>query len=94
MAGLSGGNRALVCLAGEIDQASIVAARVTLADALSSSTTVVCIDMAEVTFFSAAGVRLLLELVERGLEVELVGAPRQVRRVLEICEVEHRFLLR
>lgn len=91
MTGLDAGKRVLVCLAGDLDQSTVPAATSLIREALAPANSV-SIDMGAVTFFSAAGVRMLVELLNQGLEVELVDASHQTLRVLQICGLSDRFI--
>ncbi|MFG1922305.1 STAS domain-containing protein [Cryptosporangium sp. NPDC048952] len=72
-------------VSGEIDEANANALGTHLGEALDDGVTVV--DLTAVTFFSAAGVRMLLE-VGRGAAVAVrVCCSPQVWRILDVCGV-------
>lgn len=72
-------------LVGDLDISTIAEAEALVREALAPGVVAISLDMKAVTFFSVAGVRLLVELLQQGLHVELVDASRQMRRVIEIC---------
>jgi anti-sigma B factor antagonist len=64
--------RACLCLAGEVDVASIDHCRAPAAELLSSNLRQIAVDLTQVTFMDSSGLGLLAELVRHGQDV---GAP-------------------
>lgn len=85
MASSEGGRRPTVGLVGDIDMSTIDQAESLVRDVMRAGASEVVIDVGLVTFFGAAGARLISTLLQEGLEVELVGASRQIVKVLDIC---------
>jgi anti-anti-sigma factor len=81
----------VVAAAGEVDLDTAPLLRVALFDAVDRRS-VVCRDLTEVTFLSAAGVNALIaarnQALETGSRLTVRGARGITRRVLQVCGVE------
>lgn len=86
--------RTVLCtVTGEVDLATAPVLLEQLQKAMSDGPRYLIVDLSAVTFFGAAGVRLLDEArAARGEEHEvvLVSDDRLVARVLQICDVNYR----
>ncbi|WP_433221706.1 STAS domain-containing protein [Dactylosporangium sp. CS-047395] len=95
--GAATADRRQVILAGYVDEstASVLLAaldQAVLGPSGAGSPAVLEVDMAQVTHFSLAGLRVLDDVQHRsGCSVVLLGADRQVRRLLEVLHLQERF---
>lgn len=89
MSDSGGPQRPSVGLVGDLDSSTIAQAEALVRDVLQSGATEVTIDMGLVTFFGAAGVHMLVDLLDQGVQLELVDVPTAVRRVLTIFGLDH-----
>lgn len=80
----------VVKLVGRLDTATAPQAEAELAPVLSGSTKDVVFDLAELTFISSAGLRVLLgarkTLSSRGAQVHLANLQPQIEKVLDIVK--------
>ena len=74
---------------GELDLATAAELDAQLRELMDAGFRNILLDLSELTFMGATGVRLILELDtlarRDGLELGLVQGPEPVRRVFEIC---------
>ena len=86
-----------VVLVGEIDLFTVAQAHARLATVLDTGTSVVAIDLQQVSFIDSVGVMLLVnahrELQRRGGRLNIPRASLPVRRVLKIMGLEPLFQL-
>jgi anti-sigma B factor antagonist len=81
-----------VTVAGEIDDSTAPALREALARAVGNDSGRLELDLTDVTFFSCAGLTALLGARHAaGSRLELIGAGRQVRRVLQLLHLDAAF---
>jgi anti-anti-sigma factor len=84
----------MVSLAGEFDLASMDAVERELQRAEATDAAVIVLDLREVTFMDASGVRVIVMAHRRiGGRLVVVKGPRPVQRVLEICGLIERLRL-
>ncbi|MGX5656841.1 STAS domain-containing protein [Geodermatophilus nigrescens] len=85
----------VLLLAGEIDNAVVADYRATTASATDTGVTVV--DASRVTFINSSGLSLLMEQTKAGRDsgqrIELRGASRRMRQLLEMTGLETYFTL-
>jgi anti-sigma B factor antagonist len=78
---------------GEIDAFTAPMLRAALADQLDPLLALLVLDLSGVTFLSASGIRVLLEVRERaaltGTPLRLVHTTRAVQRVLDVLRLNH-----
>jgi len=76
-----------VAVSGEID--IVVADRLSrvLEDAAATASRVV-VDMANLRFIDSTGINAFVNVARKGTPISAINAPRQVRRVLEICGLD------
>ena len=89
------GGCVVIAFAGEIDLLTAPVAHTTVQQALQTSggTTIVVLDLSEVTFLSSKGLQLLLDLADatsdRGMQLRVVpGTHHSVVRPLEITGID------
>jgi anti-anti-sigma factor len=87
----------IVRLAGEFDLSGIRDFHRALADIRSPDVTSVCIDLRDLSFMGASGLRALLELHHRaerdGFDLVVVKGGPLIQRVFEMTGVDRRFAL-
>jgi anti-anti-sigma factor len=87
------GDGVAVVAVGEIDLATVDAVRAEI-DAARTETTLVLLDLRDVTFIDSAGVRLVLEgsreLAAEGGELVIVRGGPEVRRVFDLVGLDGR----
>jgi anti-anti-sigma factor len=85
------GDHAVVAARGEMDLATAPAVLREVRATLALPINGVTLDLAYVTFLDSSGVQALLtarnNAIERGIEFRLDSVPRQVRSVLEMCDL-------
>ncbi|MFL5896266.1 MAG: STAS domain-containing protein [Thermoleophilaceae bacterium] len=90
-------DRISVRLAGEFDISGVRDFHRVLARVQEEAPEGICIDLRELTFMGATGVRALLDLQARarrdGFELTVVKGPRLVQRVFEMTGVDRRLAL-
>ena len=91
------GDTALVKLTGEFDLAGVRDFHRTMSELQALAPAQVCIDLSEVTFMAASGLRALLDLQGRcrtdHFELVVVKGPALVQRVFEMTGVDRRLTL-
>ncbi|MFC4997098.1 STAS domain-containing protein [Dactylosporangium cerinum] len=81
-----------VTVAGEIDDSTAPALQEALARAIGDDSSRLELDLTDVTFFSCAGLTALVGARHAaGSRLDLIGAGRQVRRVLQILNLDAAF---
>ena len=85
------GDHAVVVARGEVDLDTAPALSRKLSATLALPVTGITVDLAYVTFLDSSGVSALVSsrkhAGERGIEFRLESVPRQVRQVLEMCNL-------
>ena len=86
---------AVVQVGGEVDAFTAPTLHAELTDQLDSPPTILVLDLTDVTFLSASGVRVLLDAHETaaltGTSLRLVYTTRAVRRVLDVLQLSNLF---
>lgn len=86
------GDGAQLALRGELDVAAVAKLERAIDAALAMDRRSPVIDLCELTFIDAAGLRELLRAHERAIrgdfEVRIINAPPRIRRVRDICGVQ------
>jgi anti-sigma B factor antagonist len=86
-------NTVVVAPTDELDLATVPALRAALRDALAAGCAVVRVDLAAVTFLDSTALAALVETwrdaTGRGMRFEVVHPAVNVRRVLEITNLDH-----
>jgi anti-sigma B factor antagonist len=87
----------VVSLTGELDMTTVGPASTALTQALHTDTTLLILDLTGLSFFSSAGLNLLLQLHQdaqhHGREIRLAGNHRVVTRPLELTGLADLFPL-
>lgn len=82
------GRQPSVSLEGDLDVSTVDQAEGLIRAELRSNLGPLLINMGKVTFFSAAAVRLVAMLLAEEVEIVLLDAPHQVRKVIRICGLD------
>jgi anti-anti-sigma factor len=81
-----------VTVVGEVDDSTAPALQAALARAIGDDPSRLELDLTDVTFFSCAGLTALLGARHAaGSRLELIGAGRQVSRILQILNLDAAF---